>query len=68
MDGACSTYILVRKPEGKRTLGICRPRREYNIKMDFRESGWQYVDWMHMDQDRENRRALLKTVINLRFP
>jgi hypothetical protein len=37
--------ILVGKPEGKRPLE--RPRRRWvdNIKMDFREIGWEGVDW-----------------------
>jgi hypothetical protein len=36
--------ILVEKPEGKRPPG--RPRRRWvdNIKMDFREIGWNGVD------------------------
>jgi hypothetical protein len=43
MDGACSSYgevknafnILVGKPEGNRSLGRLRRRREDNIKMDL---------------------------------
>jgi hypothetical protein len=33
-------YVVVGKPEGKRSLG--RPRRRWvdNIKMDLREIGW----------------------------
>jgi hypothetical protein len=50
MGRACSTNrdkeecIWVGKPEGKRPLG--RPRRKWvnNIKMDFREIRWNYVD------------------------
>jgi hypothetical protein len=36
--------ILVGKPEGKRPVG--RPRRRWmdNIKMDFREIGWDGMD------------------------
>jgi hypothetical protein len=38
--------ILVGKPEGKRPL--LRPRRRWvdNIKMDFKELGWDAMDWM----------------------
>jgi hypothetical protein len=41
--------ILVGKAEGKRPLG--RPRRRWvdNIKMDFREIGWDGVDWIELD-------------------
>ena len=57
--------VLVVKPEGKRPLG--RPRRiwEDNIKMDLQEWGG---DWMELAQNRDRWRALVNTVMNLRFP
>jgi hypothetical protein len=60
--------ILVGKPEGKNQLG--RPRRRWvdNIKMDVREIGWDGVDWMDNPQDRDQWRALVSTVLNLRVP
>jgi hypothetical protein len=60
--------ILVGKTEGKRLLG--RPRRRWmdNIKMDLREIGWNGVDWMDMAEDRDQWRALVNTVLNLRVP
>jgi hypothetical protein len=63
-----SYRILVRKPEGKRPLG--RPRRRWvdNIKMDLRERGWDGTDWIHLAQDRDQWRALVNTVMNLRVP
>jgi hypothetical protein len=39
---------FVGKPEGKRSLGRPRPRWEYNIRMDLREIGWDYEDWMQL--------------------
>jgi hypothetical protein len=36
--------ILVQKPEGKRSLGKLKCRWEYNIRIDFRETGWEGVD------------------------
>jgi hypothetical protein len=36
--------------------------------MDFREIGWKNVDWMLLTQDREQWRAVVKTVMNLRVP
>jgi hypothetical protein len=44
--------IFVGKPEGKRPLG--RPRRKWvdNIKIDFREMGWDGRDWINLVQDR----------------
>jgi hypothetical protein len=58
--------ILVGKPEGKRQLG--RPRRRWvdNVKVDLREIGWGGMDWIDLDQDRDQWRALVKTVMN--FP
>jgi hypothetical protein len=60
--------ILVGKPEGKRPLG--RPRRRWvnNIKMDLREIGWGGVDWNDLAQDRDQWRALVNMVMNLRVP
>jgi hypothetical protein len=58
--------ILVGKPEGKRPLG--RPRRmwEDNIRMDLGEIGWGRMDWIDLAEDRDQWRALVNTVINLR--
>jgi hypothetical protein len=54
------------KPEGKRPIG--RPRRRWvdNIKMDLREIEWDGMGWTELPQDREQWRALVKTVMNLR--
>ena len=59
--------VLVGKPEGKRPLGRPRRRSEDNIKMDLREVGGG-GDWMELAQDRDRRRALVNTVMNLRVP
>jgi hypothetical protein len=37
--------VLVGKPEGKRSLGRPRHRREDNIKMDVQEVGGGPGDW-----------------------
>jgi hypothetical protein len=60
--------ILVGKPEGRRPLGRPRRRWEVNIKMDLREIGSGDVDWIHLAQDRDRWRALVNTVMSLRFP
>jgi hypothetical protein len=36
--------------------------------MDLRERGWDIMDWIDLAQDRDQWRALVNTVINLRFP
>jgi hypothetical protein len=61
-----SYSILVGKPEGDRLLGRLGGGQEYNIRIDFRETGWEGVDWVNMAQDREQWRALVKKVMNLR--
>jgi hypothetical protein len=58
--------ILVGNPDGKRPLGRTRRRWVNNIKMDIREIGWDAVDWIDMAQDRDQRRAFVTTVLNLR--
>jgi hypothetical protein len=60
--------ILVRKPERKRPLG--RPRHKWvdNIKINLRKKGWDGMDWIDLAQDRDRCRALVNTVMNLRFP
>jgi hypothetical protein len=39
-----------------------------NIKIDLREIGWDGADWIVLAQDRDQWRALVKTVMNLRVP
>jgi hypothetical protein len=60
--------ILVGKPEGNRPLG--RPRRRWvdYIKMDLREIEWDGRDWIELAQDRDQWRAFVNTVMNLRVP
>jgi hypothetical protein len=60
--------ILVGNPEGKRPLG--RPRRRWvdNIKMDLREVEWDDMDWIDLVQDKDQWRALVSAVMNLRVP
>jgi hypothetical protein len=60
--------FLEGKPEGKRPLKRLRSRWTDNIKMDLREMGWGGMDWIDLAQDRDQRRALVNTVINLWIP
>jgi hypothetical protein len=58
--------ILVGKPEGRRSLGRSRRRWMDNIKMVPREIGWDGMDWIDLAQDRDQWRAPVKAVMNLR--
>jgi hypothetical protein len=58
--------LLVRKPEGKISLGRRRRMWVYSIEIDLRETGWDGVDWVNLAQDRDHWRALVNTVMNLR--
>jgi hypothetical protein len=60
--------ILVGKPQGKKQLGRPRRRWEDNVQMDLREIGWVGVDWLHLDQDMDQWRALVDMVMNRRVP
>ena len=76
MGRARSTYgavqnscrVLVGKPEGKRLLGRPRHRWEDNIKMDLREAGCDPGEWRDLAEDRDQWRAYVRAVMNLRFP
>jgi hypothetical protein len=39
-----------------------------NIKMDFRKIGWDDMDWIVLAQNRDQRWALVNTVMNLWVP
>jgi hypothetical protein len=75
MDRACNKNRAKRnacrilgKPKGNRQLG--RPRRRWvnTIKTDLREIGWDGMDWIALAQNRDQWRALVITVMNLRVP
>jgi hypothetical protein len=60
--------ILVGKPEGKRSLRRPRPRWVDNIKMDLGEIRWGGMDSIHLAEDRDQWRALVNTVMDIRVP
>jgi hypothetical protein len=47
-----------------------RPKRRWvnNIKIHLRERVWNDMDWIELAQDRDQWRALVNTVMNLRVP
>ena len=56
------------KSEGKIALGKPKHRWENNIKMDLREVGCDPGDWIALAEDRDQWRAYLRAVMNLRVP
>jgi hypothetical protein len=60
--------ILIRKPERQRLLGRQRRRWEDNIRVDLGHIGWESVDCMHVVFNRDQWRALVNTIVNLRVP
>jgi hypothetical protein len=39
-----------------------------SIKMDFREIGWDCMDWIFLGQDMDQWKALVNAVMNIRIP
>jgi hypothetical protein len=76
MGRACSTNgenrnayrILLGRPEGKRPLGRSKCTWVDNIKMGHREIEWDGMDWIYLAQNRDQRRALVNTVMYLLVP
>jgi hypothetical protein len=64
MRSACNN--LVGKPESKRPFGRHRHRWKGNVRLDLREIGWEGMDWIHLAQDRDQWRAVVNMVMNLR--
>jgi hypothetical protein len=59
---------LVGKPREKRPLESPRSRWEDGIKMDGRGIGRGVMDWIHLDKDRDQWRALVNMEMNLQVP
>jgi hypothetical protein len=69
MEETWNAYrVLVGKQEGRRPLVYLRRRWEDNNKMDLRETGWVGMDWIVLAEDRDQWRALVNTVMNIRVP
>jgi hypothetical protein len=47
-----------------------RPRRRWvnNIKIDLKEKEWDGMDWIDLAQHRDQWRALMNPMMNLRVP
>jgi len=76
MGGAYSTHGSGEKFVQKRihwtwrkeTLQRYRRRWEDNIKMDLQNMRYEGLDFIHLTQSRDQWRAVVNTVMNLRVP
>jgi hypothetical protein len=60
--------IFAGKSEEKRPLGRTRHRCKDNIKMHLREIHCKGIEWIHLAQDKDQWRAVVNMVMNLRIP
>jgi hypothetical protein len=65
----CAGHVARMKDE-KCIQHFGRPgyRWEDNIRMDLWAVVWKVVDWIHLARDRNQWRAVVNTVMNLRVP
>jgi hypothetical protein len=61
-------WVLVGRPEGKRSLGRPRRRWEDNIRIDLHEVGCGVMDWIELTQVSDRQWALVNAVMNIRVP
>jgi hypothetical protein len=69
MGRACGTYYHmynVKKSLRQRLFWRPRCRCEDNIKVDLIGKGWDDLDWILQAQDKDQRCAVVYTVMNLR--
>jgi hypothetical protein len=60
--------ILVGKPQRKRPRGGLRLKWVDNIKMHLREIGSSGMEWIDLAQNKDQWRAYVNAVMNLRVP
>jgi hypothetical protein len=57
----------VRKPEGKKPLGIPMQRQDGDVKMGLQEMGWKVMDWITVAQNRDKWWGVMNMIMNVRF-
>jgi hypothetical protein len=63
-----ASTIVVGKPEGKRPFGRSGRKWDDINGVYSREMGWEVADWIRVAQDKDQCRAVVNTVMNLRDP
>jgi len=64
-DNRSAYNVLAGKPEGKGLLGRCTRWWEGNIKMDYKQTGWEYVGWIYLAQARDRWQTTANAEMNL---
>jgi hypothetical protein len=59
---------VLKNPGRKVLLEIPRRRLENNIKIIFREKGWDDMDRIHFAQDTDQQWTVLNMAMNIRAP
>jgi hypothetical protein len=57
-----------RKPEVKRSLEVLGVDEKVLLKWFLTETGWESVDWIHLNQVRDHWRAIMNTAMNPGVP
>jgi len=60
--------VLLGRPEGKNALGMPRPRRKDNIKIDLQAVEWEGIVSIDLALERNEGADLVNTLMNLRVP
>jgi hypothetical protein len=69
MEQKINAYrIQMEKRDGRIPLGRPRRRWKENIKTGLGKIQWGGMNWIHLAQDRDQWRAFVNTVMNLRVP
>jgi hypothetical protein len=76
MGDACSTpgemrtayTILIRKSEGKKSLGRSRRKWKKSIELGHERTEFEDVGWIHLAQNRVQWLAFMNTAINRLVP
>jgi hypothetical protein len=66
LDTVVKRKIPSPRRESNPRIPIVQPIVEDNIKVVLREIIWEGVDWIHLAQDKDQWRAVVSTVMNLR--
>jgi hypothetical protein len=68
LETAASEMAKYKNTKGKEHLEDLGVEGSITLKRILVKIGWDGVNWIHLAQDRNQRRALVATIMNLRVP